>query len=93
MNPFNLHGGEFLALYLGVVLVVLQYLLGPWIMDLTLSWLYNMSWVKPEQLPEHLADFIRRTCERHRMKFPSVALIHDGAPKCEPPLSSAGSPR
>ncbi len=69
------------ALVLGLVIVALQFLLGPWIMDLTLNWFYRFSWVKPDQLPEHLREFVQRVCDENKMKFPSFGIIHDGAPQ------------
>ena len=38
------------ALGLGVAVAVLQYLFGPWMLDATLSWLYRLRWVTPEDL-------------------------------------------
>jgi Zn-dependent protease with chaperone function/Zn-finger nucleic acid-binding protein len=70
-----------LALGIGVVVAALQFLLGPWIMDLSLRWFYHFSWVRAEQLPEHLRQFVERVCQEKRMKFPSFGLIHDGAPQ------------
>ena len=69
------------AVVLGCVIILLQFAVGPWIMDLMLRWLYTMHWAQPEELPEHLEHFIRRVCDEHRMKFPSVGIIHDGAPQ------------
>src|SRR5207302_5111437 len=62
-------------------IILLQFAIGPWIMDLMLRWLYTMRWVEPEELPEHLEHFIRRVCDEHRMKFPWVGIINDGAPQ------------
>jgi Zn-dependent protease with chaperone function len=70
-----------LAVVLGCGIVLLQFAIGPWIMDLSLSWLYDMRWVQPEQLPGHLRDFVARVCDEHRMRFPSFGLINDGAPQ------------
>jgi Zn-dependent protease with chaperone function/Zn-finger nucleic acid-binding protein len=72
--------GPAVALGIGVAFALLQFTLGPWIMDLMLRWLYNFSWVRPEELPEHLQHFVQRVCDEHRMRFPSFGIIHDGAP-------------
>jgi Zn-dependent protease with chaperone function len=69
------------ALIGGLVLAAVQYLVGPWIMDLMLSFLYRITWVKPDDLPEHLQQFVAGVCERHRMRFPSFGIIDDGAPQ------------
>lgn len=72
--------GPFVALAIGVVIVALQYLLGPWVTDLVLRWAYRFSWVAPDELPEHLQDFVEGVCREHGLKFPSFGIIHDGAP-------------
>jgi Zn-dependent protease with chaperone function len=69
------------AVAIGVAVIVLQFVLGPWIMDLTLYLLYDMRWVKPEELPEHLEAFVRRVCGEHRMRVPWFGIINDGAPQ------------
>ena len=69
------------ALLAGIVLAGLQFLISPFIMDLTLSWLYRMTWVAPSQLPPHLADFITRVCEQQGIRFPRMGIIQDGAPQ------------
>jgi Zn-dependent protease with chaperone function len=69
------------AAIIGCVIVGLQYVLGPWIMDLSLRWLYAMSWVQPSELPAHLREFVQKVCDQERMKFPSFGIIHDGAPQ------------
>jgi Zn-dependent protease with chaperone function len=70
-----------IAVVFGCSIVLLQFLIGPWIMDLMLRFLYRMSWVQPEELPEHLEKFVRRVCDEHRMRFPWFGIIEDGAPQ------------
>ncbi len=89
---FALLGAVLIALYelgviplaavflIPVVIVALQYALGPWMMDLTLRWLYQCRWVSPEQLPGHLNKFVRDATAAQRMRFPTFGLIDDGAP-------------
>lgn len=69
------------ALGIGVATALIQYLLAPWLIDLSLSWAYSMTWVKPEDLPPHLREFVARVCAAERMRFPSFGLIRDGAPQ------------
>jgi Zn-dependent protease with chaperone function len=69
-----------IALVIGVGTVVLQFLLGPFIMDLSLGWFYNASWVSPTELPDHLRRFITRVCSDNKVSFPRVGVIADGAP-------------
>src|SRR5205814_4610119 len=59
MVQFSLLNTSF-AVILGCVIIVLQFAIGPFIMDLMLYLLYRMRWVQPEELPEHLEKFVRR---------------------------------
>jgi Zn-dependent protease with chaperone function len=70
-----------MALVIGVGFAVLQFVIGPWIMDLSLRWLYTMRWVAPDELPPRLHEFVQRVCDQHKMKFPSFGIIDDGAPQ------------
>ena len=67
-------------LIIGVVIVLLGFLISPFLMDLSLRWLYKSSWVPISQLPDSLARFVTVTCEKHRMKLPSFGIIADQAP-------------
>src|SRR5262249_10197935 len=68
------------AVAIGVGIILLQFVLGPWLMDLSLRWIYKLSWVEPEQLREHLREFVARVTAEQNIKFPWFGLIHDGAP-------------
>lgn len=70
-----------LALGIGIVFSILQFLLGPWFMDLSLRWMYRLSWVQSNELPRHLTSFIRETCLKNKMAFPRMGIIQDGAPQ------------
>lgn len=70
-----------LALIIGIGFAVLQFTIGPWLMDLSLNWMYTINWVQPEELPTHLQGFVERVCQQHKMKFPSFGIIEDGAPQ------------
>jgi Zn-dependent protease with chaperone function len=73
--------GPGLAVGIGCAVVLLQYILGPWIMDLCLRFLYRMRWVEPQDLPEHLELFVDRVCRQQKMRFPAFCIIDDGAPQ------------
>ncbi len=60
--------------------VLLQFLLGPWITDLSLRALGSLTWVKYEDLPPHMATFIAKVCEAKGIRRPRVGIINDGAP-------------
>jgi heat shock protein HtpX len=68
------------ALIIGIVIAAFQFLLGPYITDISLRWFYKMSWVKYEQLPVFLRNFIVSTCKNNNMKNPRMGVIYDGAP-------------
>ena len=69
-----------LAVGIGVGFALVQFLLGPVIMDLSLRWFYTMDWITPKKLPAHLSKFVEQVCEKSNMKFPRFGLIRDGAP-------------
>ncbi len=56
------------AVAIGVGIIILQFVFGPWLMDLSLRWIYKFSWVTPDQLPEHLRDFVTRVAAEQNMK-------------------------
>lgn len=58
----------------------LQYLIGPWILDLSLSWFYQSRRVGLDGLPQHLREFIQRVCREKKMKIPRMIVIEDNAP-------------
>jgi Zn-dependent protease with chaperone function/Zn-finger nucleic acid-binding protein len=68
------------AVAIGVGIIVLQFVFGPWLMDLALRWIYRFSWVTVDQLPEHLREFVTRVAAEQDMRVPWFGLIHDGAP-------------
>jgi Zn-dependent protease with chaperone function len=68
-----------IAILIGIGVISLQFIFGPWLMDLSLRWFYNMSW--DAILPTHLSNFIRNTCQKQHMKFPRIGILFDGAPQ------------
>ena len=68
------------ALIIGIAVAAFQFLLGPFITDLSLKWFFSLSWVEPEELPGFLRNFIGRACENNNMKNPRMGIINDGAP-------------
>ena len=63
------------------MVIVLQFLIGPFMMDLSLRWLYKLQWLEPEELPDHLRAFVARISEEQGIKHPKFAMIDDGAPQ------------
>jgi len=68
-----------IAIIIGIVIVSFQFIFGPWLMDLSLRFFYNISW--NHVLPAHLTNFIRDTCRKQHMKFPRIGVLLDGAPQ------------
>ena len=68
------------ALVIGIVIASVQFLLGPYLTDITLRWFYKMSWMDYAELPASLASFIETVCQNNNMKKPRMGIIHDGAP-------------
>ncbi|MFA7706649.1 MAG: M48 family metalloprotease, partial [Candidatus Omnitrophota bacterium] len=68
------------AFTFGIVFAALQFIFGPFLMDLSLRFLYKMKWVNPEDLPGHLKSFISKICQDEGISFPRMGIILDGAP-------------
>jgi len=69
------------ALIGGITTIIGQYIFGPWIMDLSLRFLYRVRWVERSELPEHLQLITQKICDEHKISFPSFGWIDDGAPQ------------
>lgn len=69
-----------LALIMGVTAAALHFIFGPFLMDLSLRFLFKVRWVKPEDLPVHLTEFISRVSNDKRIEFPRIGIIDDGSP-------------
>lgn len=63
-----------------MIIAAIQFILGPFLTDLSLSIFYSLSWVSYEELPEYLSSFIKQTCRNNNMKYPKMSIIHDGSP-------------
>lgn len=66
------------ALAGGIVGLILQFLLSPWLTDLNMRWFYKAKF--DAQIPEYLNDFITQVCNANNMKMPRIGYIDDGAP-------------
>lgn len=66
------------AIIASIIAILLQFLIGPWITDLSMRLFYRVRF--DEQLPDYLNVFVADVCERHGMKFPRIGVINDGAP-------------
>ncbi len=68
------------ALIGGLIVLIIQFLISPWLMDLTTKWLYKADFNK--EIPEYLKKFIIEVCEKHKIKYPRIGIINDGSPNC-----------
>ena len=68
------------ALIIGIIILLLQFILSPWLMDLTTRWLYKADFKK--EIPDYLKEFITEVCEKNQIKYPKIGIIDDGAPNC-----------
>ena len=69
-----------LPVLITVVMVILQFLISPWLLDLNFRWLYRMTWIDPMQLPPHLAQFISDQSQLHNISIKKIGMIHDQMP-------------
>lgn len=70
-----------LAVGIGIGVVLLQFLLGPFLMDLSLRWLYQTRRLEHHELPDHLRGFVERICRSKDISLPRFLMIDDGAPQ------------
>lgn len=64
------------AIGFAIVVVFLQYLAGPWIID----YLFKIRWVAPEELGADFAAWFRETCATRHIRVPRLGIIDDGNP-------------
>ena len=66
---------------IGTMLILfLQFLISPWIMDFQLRWIYNMTWVQPNQLPKEMFTALMASQQKHGFSIKKIGIIHDGMP-------------
>ncbi len=68
------------ALIVGIVVLIIQFIISPWLMDLTTRWLYKADF--NAEIPEYLKKFIEEVCQKNKIKYPRIGVINDGAPNC-----------
>ena len=61
-----------------IAIVVIQFLVSPFLTDLNMKWFYKAQFGAP--IPEYLKEFIEEACKEKKMKYPRIAIISDGAP-------------
>ncbi len=73
-------GFWWLAGVLALLLIILQFLISPILMDIFLPWIYRLNWYDVEELPAYLRDFIREQEKQHKFNFKHVGIIEDNNP-------------
>ena len=72
-------GGNVLYAILGsLIVLIIQFLISPWLTDLSMRWFYKAKF--GGEIPEYLKKFIEEECKKHKVKYPKIGIIDDGAP-------------
>lgn len=66
------------ALFIAIIALVIQFLISPFLTDLTMKWCYKAQF--GFNLPEHLNQYINEMCKQNNMNAPKIGFIDDGAP-------------
>ena len=66
------------ALIASAVVLFIQFLISPFLTDLTQRWFYKTRF--GAEIPAYLQEFIEQVCQEQHMKYPKIGLIDDGAP-------------
>lgn len=78
---FQIFGiGLDLLIITAAVILLIDFLLAPIFMDISLNWFYKIQWRSKEEIPQYIADFIQEICTQNNMKFPKFGIIDDKAP-------------
>lgn len=76
-----LMGGNVLfAVGLSIIVLIIQFLISPFVTDLTMKWFYKAKF--DIELPEYLKNYVQAVCTKENMKYPKFGYIEDGAPNC-----------
>ncbi len=77
-------GSEYMIILLPVlfafIILGFQFLISPWIMDITIAWVYKATKYQVDELPAHIRDFLYQQMELHNFSLKWVAIIHDNNP-------------
>ncbi len=67
-------------LIISAIITLIGFLIGPFIMDLQLRWLFTIEWLEPESLPKSLEKYLKEITEKENIKIPHMGIINDMAP-------------
>jgi len=68
----------YIGLGISLVVLIIQFLIAPWITDITMKWFYKAKF--GAEIPTYLNEFVDGICTKYKMKKPKFAIIDDGAP-------------
>jgi len=81
-DAFLAHVGVplWVAVVFSVVIIGIQYLIGPWL----IQWLLDIRWEglgdQGAELPARNREFVERLCQERGLKVPRIGVIHSGTP-------------
>ena len=58
---------------ISIIILIIQFLISPFITDLTIKWFYKASFDK--EIPEYLKKFIEEVCTQENMKYPRIGVF------------------
>lgn len=73
-----LGGNVLIAIGVSLFIIAIQFLIAPWLTDLSMRFFYKAKFDK--EIPEYLKKFIEEECAKHKVKYPKIGIIDDGAP-------------
>ena len=71
-------GNVLYAIIGSIIVLLVQFLVSPWLTDLSMKWFYKAKFDK--EIPDYLKKFIEEECEKYNIKYPKIGIIDDGAP-------------
>jgi len=70
---------EWVLLY-GIILLVTEFAISPFLMDMTLRWAQGLRWVGLEDLPKGISSTLQRICQEQKIRVPRLGILEDGNP-------------
>ncbi|MGM9877740.1 MAG: M48 family metalloprotease [Bacilli bacterium] len=67
-----------LVILISIIIFIIQFLISPILTDISMKWFYKASF--DEEIPEYLKNEITKMCNNHKMNYPKIGIIMDGAP-------------
>ena len=71
-------GNVLIAILASILVLIIQFLISPWITDLVMKWFYKADF--NAKLPDYLQNFLNTECQKYNIITPKIAIIDDGAP-------------